>query len=190
MEIYSIGHSTHSMEDFSSLLKAYKIELLVDVRSYPGSRHVPQFDKEEIEKWLPESGIGYLHMPALGGRRKKNHEIDNSLIDGWRSVSFQNYAAYSLTNEYEKVVNNLLALGSEKRVCLMCSESVPWRCHRLIISNTLTLKGWTVRHIMTEKKTILHELNLFGAKPVVKNSKLIYPKQPKDKDEEERKIKK
>lgn len=190
MEIYSIGHSTHSMEDFSSLLKTYNIELLVDVRSYPGSRYVPQFDKEEIEKWLPESGIGYLHMPTLGGRRKKNHEIGKSLIDGWRSVSFQNYAAYSMTKEYEKAVGNLIALGSEKQVCMMCSESVPWRCHRLIISNTLTLKGLTVRHIMTEKKTILHELNLFGAKSVEKNSKLIYPKQPKDKDEEERKTKK
>jgi uncharacterized protein (DUF488 family) len=114
VEIYTIGHSTHSTEAFISLLKTYNIELLVDVRSYPGSKHMPQFDKEKVEKWLPESGIGYLHVPALGGRRNKNQEIDKSLINGWRSVSFQNYAAYSLTKEYEKAITDLITLGSEK----------------------------------------------------------------------------
>ena len=90
MDIYTIGHSTHSSDEFSSLLKSYDIEALVDVRSYPGSNHMPQFNKENIEKWLPESGISYLHMPSLGGRRKKNHEIDESLVNGWRNTSFQN----------------------------------------------------------------------------------------------------
>ena len=180
MDIYTIGHSTHSSDEFVSLLKAYKIESLVDVRSYPGSNYMPQFNKENMEKWLPENGISYLHMPTLGGRRKRNHDIDASLVDGWRSQSFQNYAAYSLTNEYEKAISQLMELGREKRVCYMCSESVPWRCHRLIISNTLVFKGWTVYHIMTDKKTILHKISLYGAKAVVDGSKLIYPKQTED----------
>lgn len=185
MDIYTIGHSTHSSDEFSSLLKSYDIEALVDVRSYPGSNHMPQFNKENIEKWLPESGISYLHMPSLGGRRKKNHEIDESLVNGWRNTSFQNYAAYSLTDEYEKAISDLLDLQSKKRVCYMCSESVPWRCHRLIISNTLALKGLHVHHIMTEKKTTLHEIGMYGAKPVIEGSTLIYPKQSVDNDNEE-----
>lgn len=180
MDIYTIGHSTHSSEEFTDLLKAYKIETLIDVRSYPGSSHMPQFNKENMEKWIPKQGIRYLHMPELGGRRKKNREIDESLINGWRNPSFRNYAAYSLTEEYEIGTSKLIAIEGQERVCYMCSESVPWRCHRLIISNTLTLKGLTVHHIMTEKKTILHEIGLYGAKAVVAGSKLIYPNQQEE----------
>ncbi|UJF15998.1 DUF488 domain-containing protein [Jeotgalibaca sp. MA1X17-3] len=177
MNIYTIGHSTHSEEEFISLLQSYDIEALVDVRSYPGSNYMPQFNKENMEKWIPENGIQYIHMPSLGGRRKKNHDIDESLVDGWRNNSFQNYAAYSLTKEYEEALHELVALEKDKRVCYMCSESVPWRCHRLIISNNLALKGLTVHHIMTEKKTIPHEIGLYGAKAVVEGSKIIYPKE-------------
>ncbi|ALV22395.1 DUF488 domain-containing protein [Carnobacterium antarcticum] len=180
MDIYTIGHSTHSSEEFTDWLKAYKIETLVDVRSYPGSKHMPQFNKENMEKWIPEQGIRYLHMPELGGRRKKNREIDESLINGWRNPSFRNYAAYSLTEEYEKGISGLMAIEDKERLCYMCSESVPWRCHRLVISNTLVLKGLSVHHIMTEKKTILHEIGMYGAKAVREGSKLIYPKQQED----------
>lgn len=177
MDIYTIGHSTHSIEEFLSLLKAYGIEELVDVRSYPGSRRLPHFNKENMEKWVSENGIVYTHMPGLGGRRKKNPEIDPALVAGWRNTSFQNYAAYSLTEEYEQALQDLIALEKEKRVCYMCSESVPWRCHRLLVSNNLTLKGLTVHHIMTEKKTILHEIGMYGAKAVIDGSTLIYPKE-------------
>lgn len=177
MDIYTVGHSTHSSDEFVSLLKTYDVEAIVDVRSYPGSNYMPQFNKENMEEWLPENGISYLHMPTLGGRRKKNHDIEESLVDGWRNTSFQNYAAYSLTEEYESALHELVALEKDKRVCYMCSESVPWRCHRLIISNNLALKGLTVHHIMTEKKTILHEIGLYGAKTVVEGSKIIYPKE-------------
>ncbi|MER2226918.1 MAG: DUF488 domain-containing protein [Carnobacterium sp.] len=180
MDIYSIGHSTHSSEEFIDLLKTYKIETLVDIRSYPGSKHMPQFNKENIEKWVPDHGIHYLHMPELGGRRKKNREIEESLIDGWRNASFRNYAAYSLTEDYEKGISDLMAIEGKERVCYMCSESVPWRCHRLIVSNTLALKGVTVHHIMTEKKTILHEIGMYGAKAVIEGSTIIYPKQQAD----------
>ena len=183
MDIYTIGHSTHSIEEFISLLKTYEIELLVDVRSYPGSNYMPQFNKENMEKWVPENGIEYMHMPSLGGRRKKNHDIDESLVDGWRNTSFQNYAAYSLTKEYEEALGELISLEKEKRVCYMCSESVPWRCHRLIISNNLALKGLTVHHIMTEKKTILHEIGMYGATPVKEDGTLIYPEEGTNQDQ-------
>ena len=172
MDIYSIGHSTHSSEEFIDLLKTYKIETLVDIRSHPGSKHMPQFNKGNIEKWVPNHGIRYLHMPELGGRRKKNREIDESLIDGWRNRSFRNYAAYSLTEDYENGISDLMAIEGKERVCYMCSESVPWRCHRLIVSNTLALKGVTVHHIMTEKKIILHEIGMYGAKAVIEGSKI------------------
>ena len=185
MDIYTIGHSTHSREEFSSMLQSYDIECLVDVRSYPGSNYMPQFNKENMEKWVPESGMVYLHMPSLGGRRKKNHEIDEQLVNGWRNKSFQNYAAYSLTKEYEKAISELTHIQRKKRVCYMCSESVPWRCHRLIISNTLAFKGLTVRHIMTEKKTILHEVGMYGAEAVEKEETLIYPKQSADNEDVE-----
>lgn len=178
---YTIGHSTHSAEEFISLLKTYNIASLVDVRSYPGSRHEPQFNQDDMEKWLPEAGIEYHHMSNLGGRRKKNRDIDYSLVDGWRNSSFKNYAAYTLTKEYKEGIEKLIERNQKQQVCYMCSESVPWRCHRLLISNTLTQKGLEVEHIMSEKKTIHHEVGLFGAKPVLENGVLIYPKQ----DEEE-----
>lgn len=187
MDIYTIGHSTHNEEEFVSLLESYGIELLVDVRSYPGSNHMPQFNKENMEKWIPKNDIQYKHMPSLGGRRKKNHDIDESLVNGWKNNSFQNYAAYSLTKEYEDALHELIALEKEKRVCYMCSESVPWRCHRLIISNNLSLKGLTVHHIMTEKKAVLHEIGMYGAKAVVEDSKIIYPKEAQVVEDEENK---
>lgn len=175
MNIYTIGHSTHSEEEFVLILKNYNIEVVVDVRSYPGSKYVPQFNKENMEKWLPQNGIKYIHMLDLGGRKSKRKEIDESLINGWKSVAFRNYAGYSLTKEYEEGIDRLIELAKKNCVCYMCAESVPWRCHRLIISNTLVSKSVDVYHIMTEKKTILHEIGMYGAKVEMKEGKLIYP---------------
>lgn len=177
MNIYTIGHSTHSMEEFIAILKAYSIEILVDVRSYPGSKYVPQFNKENMEIWVPENDIEYIHMKELGGRRKANKDIDKSLIDGWENIAFKNYAEYTLTPDYEEGINKLVGLGEEKIVCYMCSESVPWRCHRLLISNNLVIRGINVYHIMTETKTIKHELGMYGATPVIEGKRLIYPKE-------------
>lgn len=175
MEFYTIGHSTHSEEEFVSLLKDYNIETLVDVRSFPGSNYVPQFNKENMEKWLPDAGIKYVHMKKLGGRRNKNKEIDASLVSGWRKAPFRNYAAYTLTKDYEDGIEKLIELGKDSRTCYMCSEAVPWRCHRLIISNTLVSKEIDVYHIMSESKTIHHEIAMYGAVAVERDSKLIYP---------------
>lgn len=178
MDIYTIGHSTHSEEEFISILKSYEIEVLVDVRSYPGSKYVPQFNKENMEIWIPENDIEYIYMKELGGRRKGNKDLDQSLIDGWENVAFRNYAGYTLTPEYEDGIKELIHIGEKKITCYMCSESVPWRCHRLLISNTLVLREIDVYHIMSETKTITHELGMYGASPVViEGTKIIYPKE-------------
>ncbi len=175
MDLYTIGHSTHTEEEFISLLKKYKIEVLVDVRSFPGSKHVPQFNQQNMEIWLPRNDIKCLHMPELGGRRNKNKEIDESLVSGWKSPSFRNYATYSLTQKYQEGIDRLTKLSNQNTLCYMCSEAVPWRCHRLIISNTLVSNEMSVYHIMTEKKVITHEVGMYGAKAIKKGSQLIYP---------------
>ena len=177
MKIHTIGHSTHSEEEFITLLKAYDIQLLVDIRSYPGSRYVPQFNKENMERWIPETGIQYLHLKELGGRRKGDKNINVNFIEGWKQLAFRNYAGYSLSQEYRKAIDELMELASRDRVCIMCSESVPWRCHRLIISNTLVHQSVEVIHIMSQTKAIVHELGIYGAKPQPMASFLIYPKE-------------
>lgn len=176
MNIYTIGHSTHTEEEFVLLLQKYKIQTLIDIRAFPGSKYVPQFNKENIKKWLAKNNIKYIHMSELGGRRNKNRKIDESLVNGWEKTTFRNYAAYSLTKEYEDAINKLIKYAQENTVCYMCSEAVPWRCHRLIISNTLASKGIKVYHIMTEKKIITHEVSMYGAEAIKKGSQLIYPR--------------
>lgn len=177
MNIFTIGHSTHSQDEFISILESYNIEVLVDVRSYPGSKYVPQFNKENMEKWIPENGIQYIHMKELGGRRKGSKDLDESLIDGWENTAFRNYAGYTLTPDYQDGINKLISIGEQKIACYMCSEGVPWRCHRLLISNTLVLRENNVYHIMSESKTITHQLGIYGAIPIIEGSRLIYPKQ-------------
>lgn len=175
MKIYTIGHSTHTQEEFVALLKECGIEVLADIRSFPGSKYVPQFNKENMEIWLPENNIQYLHLSELGGRRNKSKEIDESFVNGWKNAAFRNYAAYTLTPGYEEGVNRLIKLAEENIVCFMCSEAVPWRCHRLIISNTLVSKGISVYHIMADNSIVTHELGMYGATPVKKGAQLIYP---------------
>lgn len=178
MDVYTLGHSTHPKEEFISLLRKYQIELLVDVRSLPGSRYVPQFDKEKMEAWLPENGIKYLHMPELGGRRNKNKDVDITLVHGWHNASLRNYAAYTFTDGYKEGINKLIKLSEENKLCYMCSEALPWRCHRWIISDTLVSKGINVFHIMSEGELMTHELGKYGAIPEKMGSQLIYPAAP------------
>lgn len=177
IDIYTIGHSTHTKEEYLSLLKHYSIATLIDVRSYPGSRYMPQFNKEDMVNWVAGANIKYMHMPKLGGRRRVLDSIDDALINGWENIAFKNYAAYTLTIEYTNAIEELIAVASKECVCYMCAESVPWRCHRLLISNTLVSKSLNVHHIISETKTIEHTLGLYGAKPTMLNAQLAYPKQ-------------
>lgn len=175
MEIFTIGHSTLSKKEFIEILKTYDIQTLVDVRSQPGSRYVPHFNKEDLKKWLVDNGIAYIHILGLGGHRKNISDIDYTLVDGWKHSAFRNYAAYALTDEFEESLNELIDLSKKFKVCIMCAESVPWRCHRLIISNALIAKNLNVNHIIGNNKIIPHRLGMYGAPAKIFNSKVVYP---------------
>lgn len=151
--IYTIGHSTRSIEEFINMLASFAIQHLVDVRSYPGSRKYPHFNKEELEKSLPENGILYTHMVNLGGRRKP---LAQSINNAWRNDSFKGYADYMMTDKFEDAVKDLEKLASSNRVAIMCSEAVWWRCHRSMISDWLKINGWQVHHIMQEGRSEEH----------------------------------
>lgn len=176
MDIYSIGHSTHSKQEFLSILHYFCIKVLVDVRSYPGSRHVPHFSKQSMPFWLNEQGISYVHIPKLGGRRRKGQLQDSSLIAGWDNEAFKNYSAYTLSDEYEQGLLELLYIAKDKQACIMCAESVPWRCHRMLISNSLVVRGAHVLHIMDKYKVEEHQLDKYGAKTSIQGERIIYPK--------------
>lgn len=169
-EIYTIGHSTHSLEEFLNLLKTYKIELLVDIRRHPGSRRYPHFNKEEFEKSLNQNGFEYLHIESLGGRRKKQPDSKN---DAWRLESFQGYADYMETEEFKISIEKLKVLAESKRTAIMCAEAVWWSCHRSLISDYLKNDGWTVMHIMGLKNCAEHPYT----KPAkIEKGKLVYSK--------------
>lgn len=151
--IYTIGHSTNTFEKFVSLLIAFKIELLVDIRSYPGSKRYPHFNKENLIKNLPEPIILYKHFPELGGRRKA---ISNTKNVAWKNEAFRGYADYMETDEFIQSIHNLETAASEATTAYMCSEAVWWRCHRSLVSDYLKWKGWQVMHIMNINKAQEH----------------------------------
>lgn len=153
--IRTIGHSTRSLEDFIALVKSFDIELLCDIRSFPGSRRFPHFNKEALQKSLPQENIEYLHLPELGGRRKTNPDSKNT---AWRNASFRGYADYMETDEFKNAITELEQLATDKRTAYMCSEAVWWRCHRSMVSDYLKVRGWKVMHIMDIGKSTEHPL--------------------------------
>jgi uncharacterized protein (DUF488 family) len=154
MRIWTIGHSTRNIDDFISLLEANGIKLLADVRSLPGSKRYPQFNKETLAQSLNASGIRYEHFPELGGRRKPSPDSRNT---AWRNASFRGYADYLETEEFHKGVERLLALAREAGpAAIMCAEAVWWRCHRSLISDYLKARSIEVIHILDTNKTAPH----------------------------------
>jgi uncharacterized protein (DUF488 family) len=171
VRIWTIGHSTRSIEEFISLLKENEIKLLADVRSWPGSKRYPQFNREALAKSLNAHGIRYEHFPELGGRRKPNADSRNT---AWRNASFRGYADYMEAEEFHKGVERLLAfarndgLGSRRNdrdgsetvtpwsAAIMCAEAVWWRCHRSLISDYLKVRGIEVMHILDTNKVEPH----------------------------------
>lgn len=179
VSIHTIGHSTLSLEDFVSRLKVNNIELLVDIRSFPGSRRFPHFGKEALAESLPTLGIKYLHLPDLGGYRKASKMV-GPVNRGWRNVSFKNYADYTLESKYEDGIEKLLSLARQQRVAYCCSEAVCWRCHRLLVSNTLSARGHEVLHIFDENKVEKHSVGKYGAKATVSDGRVTYPEEKSD----------
>lgn len=177
-KIWTIGHWTCPRDVVLETLRSADIKVLADVRKMPGSRRSPQFDADEMPSWLDEDGIEYLHLSELGGRRPKNKDIDPTLNAGWQNASFKNYADYTLSEEFEAGLARLVRLASEQRVALMCGEPMPWRCHRLLIANTLTARGWAVVHLMNGGAPKPHTLGQWGAEPLLDaDGVLTYPPQ-------------
>ena len=125
--VFTIGHSTHPLDEFVGLLRAHGVARVVDVRTVPRSFHNPQFNKATLPRALKKAGLGYVHLPGLGGLR---HAKRDSINMGWRNASFRGYADYMQTPEFEESLNELIQLASHDRIALMCAEAVPWRCHR------------------------------------------------------------
>ena len=151
--IYTIGHSTRTIEEFLDLLFSFDIKILADIRRLPGSRKYPQFDQDNLRKSLEENDIEYIYIEDLGGRRKVSPDSKNTT---WRNKSFQGYADYMETESFENGVKELEKLALEKNTAMMCSEAVWWRCHRSMVSDYLKAKGWEVLHIMALGKATEH----------------------------------
>ncbi|MGJ3509992.1 DUF488 domain-containing protein [Enemella sp. A6] len=174
--IWTIGHWVCPQGDFVHTLRAEDIETVVDVRSHPGSRRSPQFGADALRTWLPEAGLDYLHLPELGGRRAKQHEVQPEINAGWQNTSFKNYADYTLTEAYREGLHRLQELAAHRNVVIMCGEPMPWRCHRSLIANSLTARGWTVWHLSTTAAPRRHVLGAWGAEPVVnEDGTITYP---------------
>lgn len=176
LRMYTVGHSSTTLEEFIAKLKVNNIELLVDVRSFPGSKRHPHFGKKSLRTSLSEVGIQYIHMPELGGFRSAN--VNSTPANaGWKNASFRHYADYTLEQEYEEGIRKLMFLAKNHITAYACSEAVCWRCHRLLISNTLVANEIEVLHITTSKKPAhdVHSVGKYGARGFVIEGKVQYP---------------
>ncbi len=169
----TIGHSTRGLDEFLSMLLAARVDLLVDVRSFPRSRTNPAFNIDRLPDDLAAVQIGYRHCPALGGRRPKQTDVDETLNAFWQVQAFHNYADYALGSEFTAAFDTLLRLGRDRRPAVMCSEAVWWRCHRRIITDYLLLNGHAVDHLMGPGH-VEHAVPTQGAQRTA-DGKVVYP---------------
>jgi uncharacterized protein (DUF488 family) len=169
--IHTIGHSTRSLETLLGLLKAHRIELLVDVRRWPASRRHPHFHREALSKSLQDEGIKYCWRGDLGGFRKPAPDSPNT---GWRVGAFRAYADFMLTSEFASILDEMETLANQQRIVIMCAEAVPWQCHRQLLADAFLIRGWEVRHIM-DSGCHEHKLPPF-AQP--QGAKIYYPRLP------------
>jgi uncharacterized protein (DUF488 family) len=169
--IWTIGHSTRTLDEFIAILKSFKIECIADIRSYPGSRRYPHFNKEALEITLPGNDIRYTHLKELGGRRKAKPDSINT---GWHLAAFRGYADYMETDAFKKAIRELEQIASKENVAFMCAEGLWWRCHRSLVSDYLKLHGWSVMHIMGPGKVQEHP---YTSPAEIVNGKLQYRKQ-------------
>lgn len=152
-EVWTIGHSTRTLEHFVEMLQSFNITMLVDVRSFPGSKGYPQFNKENLEISIPQNNIGYVHLKSLGGRRPVKKDSKNT---AWRHPAFRGYADYMETEDFKTGIKELETIATKNKTAYMCSEAVWWRCHRSMISDYLKFNGWLVHHIMEIGKATEH----------------------------------
>jgi hypothetical protein len=167
--VLTVGHSTRTLEEFIRLLQSHGATRVVDVRTVPRSRHNPQFNKASLPGSLKSAGLGYVHLPGLGGLR---HTKRDSLNPGWRNASFRGYADYMQTPEFEQSLEELIQLANHDRIALMCAEAVPWRCHRSLIADALLIRGIHVEDITSSTRRQVHTVTSFAK---VQGSQITYP---------------
>lgn len=146
--VYTIGHSTHPLEEFVGLLQNHGVDYLIDVRTIPRSRTNPQFNQDSLPAALKTANIGYAHIAALGGLRSKRKQQGESPNRFWENKSFRNYADYAMTENFRSGLTELKETAANHRCALMCAEAVWWRCHRRIIADYLIAEHYPVVHIM------------------------------------------
>ncbi|MCB1626010.1 MAG: DUF488 domain-containing protein [Pseudomonadales bacterium] len=167
--VFTVGHSTRTLQEFIALLKAHAVTKLIDVRSVPRSRRNPQFNRETLPSALQAEGIDYAHVAGLGGFRRAALDSPNQ---GWRNASFRGYADYMQTNGFAENLQRLITTAKSQRVALMCAEAVPWRCHRSLIADALLVHGIRVEEIASASRTQKRELTPFAN---VRGSTVTYP---------------
>ena len=177
LRVWTIGHSNHSLEQFVDLLVNHAIEILVDIRRFPGSRKFPHFRQESLSESLKQIGIEYHWLQGLGGRRGvSNPSTGNN--DAWQNNSFRNYADYMQTEEFRAAFQELQRLAGDGRTTIMCSESVYWRCHRRLVSDFVTASGGDAEHIFPDGRTKRHKLTDTAVVQSVSPVIITYPGEP------------
>lgn len=169
--IFTIGHSTRTIDDFIVLLREHGIKQLIDIRTIPKSRHNPQFNQPDLRRALKNKRIGYRHMKGLGGLR---HAKKDSINMAWENASFRGFADYMQTDDFKKNLEKLIEYARKKQIAIMCAEAVPWRCHRSLIGDALLIRGFDVENIMSHTKTEPHTLTPWAK---VRGIKIWYPAQ-------------
>ncbi|MGI8506268.1 MAG: DUF488 domain-containing protein [Solirubrobacteraceae bacterium] len=168
--VFTIGHSTRLQAALLALLDAAGVRTIADVRAFPSSRRHPQFNQAALSRWLPEAGVGYVHLPQLGGRRAP---IPGSPNGGWREPGFRGYADHMSSCEFAAGLVRLEELACEQPTAIMCAEAVWWRCHRRLIADALIVRGWRVEHLGVGVGNSIHELPAFAV--VEHGTALTYP---------------
>lgn len=167
--VFTIGHSTLDAEDFLGLLARHRVGCVVDVRAHPGSRRVRHFDGAALGTWLPASGVGYVQVPQLGGRRRPAKSSPNR---GWTNDSFRAYADHMASAEFAAGLERLMEMAERRRAAMMCAEALWWRCHRRLVADALVARGLGVHHIGPDGRATAHELTSFA---VVDGTRISYP---------------
>lgn len=167
--VYTVGHSTHPLDEFAQLLTAHGVQRIIDIRTVPKSRHNPQFGIDQLPGNLAGHGLGYTRIEALGGLR---HTTKDSPNTGWRNTSFRGYADYMQTDSFAHGMDELTQYAEAETVAIMCAEAVPWRCHRSMVGDALLVRGFEVLDIFSVKQAKPHTLTSFAR---VQGTGILYP---------------
>jgi uncharacterized protein (DUF488 family) len=172
VRVFTVGHSTRTLDELIAMLRSFDVTILVDVRTVPRSRHNPQFNADALAEALPSRGLRYVHLKALGGLRKSRPDSPNQ---AWRNASFRGYADYMTTDDFESALASLRELTAEGCVAIMCAEAVQWRCHRSLVADALVARGAHVEHISAPGRSTPHRMTPFAK---VRNGRVTYPVDP------------